>query len=379
MSHKDLFQYAVNARKGKGPRIYAYCFIQDATGLGGACNYYAQGEPDMVEPGYDGVPKGTGCIVGPGSWGGICWYENSSYLTAEERKSMCTDDCIANGAAQICWAIKKSCCHRDGIPSLSYPEGFLSMSDEDLFQYTVDASEDKVPKIGKYCWITDRHEKGGACNFYAKAHPDAIDVSLDGTPAGTGCINERGSTFCWYANLAHLTVEERASMCTDDYIANGAAQICWAIQNGLCDEAPDFMSMSDKDLFQYMVNAGTGEGPHIYAYCFIQDATGLRGACNYYAKGEPDAVEPGYDGVPEGTGCIAGPGSWGGSCWYKNSSYLTAEERKSMCTDDYIANGAAQIHWAIKKGCCHREGIPSLSYCEGFLSMSDKAKKYVIM
>jgi hypothetical protein len=106
------------------------------------------------------------------------------------------------------------------VKEIPYPEGFLSMSDEDLFQYAVDASENKVPKIGKYCWITDRCRKGGACNFYAKAHPDAIDVGLDGTPAGTGCINVRGSTFCWYDNLALLTVEECALMCTDDYIAN---------------------------------------------------------------------------------------------------------------------------------------------------------------
>jgi hypothetical protein len=147
------------------------------------------------------------------------------------------------------------------VKEIPYPEGFLKMSDQDLFQYAVDASEDKVPKIGKYCWITDGRGQGGACNFYAKARPDAIDVGLDGTPAGTGCINERGSTFCWYDNLAHLTIDERKSMCTDDYIANGAAQIRWAIQNGLCDVAPDFMSMSDEDLFQYAVNAGKGVAP----------------------------------------------------------------------------------------------------------------------
>ena len=62
------------------------------------------------------------------------------------------------------------------VKEIPYPEGFLKMSDQDLFQYAVDASEDKVPKIGKYCWITDRRGKGGACNFYAKARPDAIDV-----------------------------------------------------------------------------------------------------------------------------------------------------------------------------------------------------------
>ena len=120
------------------------------------------------------------------------------------------------------------------------------------------------------------------------------------------------------------------------------------------------MSISDKDLFDYALKAGKGEGPRIYAYCYIQDATGKPGAaCNYYAKGEPDGVEAGYDGVPEGTGCIVGPGSWGGRCWYANASYLTVEERESMCTDNYIANGAAQIRWAIQNGLCHREGIPA--------------------
>jgi hypothetical protein len=244
------------------------------------------------------------------------------------------------------------------IVKIPYPEGFLKMSDQDLFQYAVTASENKVPKIGKYCWITDRRGKNGTCDFYAKARPNAIDVGLDGTPAGTGCINERGSTFCWYDNLAHLTVDERKSMCTDDYIANGAAQIRWAIQNGLCDVAPDFMSMSDEDLFQYAVNAGKGVGPRIYAYCFIQDATDLDGTCNYYAKGEP---RPG-DGVPGiGTGCISGPGSWGGPPWYQDTIFLTDEERASMSTDDYIANGAAQIRWAIQNGICDAPDFKLLS------------------
>lgn len=111
MTDQELFQYAVDAGEGKVDKIGRHCYIQNATGLGGVCNYYAKGELDYGQPGYDGIPVGTGCIVGDCSYTGTCWYTTSiPGLDGDDIAALCSDDCIQNGAYQIRYGIAKGYC-----------------------------------------------------------------------------------------------------------------------------------------------------------------------------------------------------------------------------------------------------------------------------
>ena len=102
------------------------------------------------------------------------------------------------------------------------------MKDKDLFKY----AQLVHGRIGSFCSIAGPAVSPAACKYYAQA-PGGV-----GLPDSTGCIVEKGSVSCYYRDIsAHrsLTTPERDSMCTDDFIANGAAQIRCGITHGLCD------------------------------------------------------------------------------------------------------------------------------------------------
>jgi hypothetical protein len=74
----------------------------------------------------------------------------------------------------------------------------------------------------------------------------------------------------------------------------------------LCEN--DFLNMSDEELFNYAVTPGNRIG----AFCYITTSLpGSGNACKYYAK-----EAAGGKGIPIGSGCVVGAGSYSGSCFY---------------------------------------------------------------
>ena len=101
---------------------------------------------------------------------------------------------------------------KEGIPAISYPEGFLNMSDEDLFHYAVDAWRRQGPPD----WQVLLHRRCNCVNLaplvttMPRLIPDAdYDVVPGvGTPAGTGCILGR-LHICWYDDPSFLPSHRR--------------------------------------------------------------------------------------------------------------------------------------------------------------------------
>mmetsp|Transcript_54403 Transcript_54403/g.115554 ORF Transcript_54403/g.115554 Transcript_54403/m.115554 type:complete len:606 (-) Transcript_54403:100-1917(-) len=108
------------------------------------------------------------------------------------------------------------------------------------------------------------------------------------------------------------------------------------------------LDLSDQELFDQGLADGFG------THCFIQDASGTPAACDYYVKGRPSDV--GGDGLPlttvgSGSGCVDPRAP--DLCYYRNADYLlTQAERDAMCTEDEVANAAAQIRYGIRNGLC---------------------------
>ncbi|CAB9510649.1 expressed unknown protein [Seminavis robusta] len=111
---------------------------------------------------------------------------------------------------------------------------YLSRTDDELWNIAT------TQFIGKYCYILIS-DGGTACHYYAKGRPltyNGIPVNKDGL--GTGCIKDKAGSFCYYHDPAYnLTQEERNSMCTSSYVANGAAQIRYGIRHQRCNEIGD--------------------------------------------------------------------------------------------------------------------------------------------
>lgn len=127
----------------------------------------------------------------------------------------------------------------DSDPSINQcEEHYLALSDNDLWKEVTTGNY-----VGDHCQIHIEFGGEKSCNYYAKGAPDPRTGS-DGIPRknsgqGTGCIKDDTSRFCYLTTpLAYqaynLTFEERVSMCTEDVIANGAAQIRHGILSGLC-------------------------------------------------------------------------------------------------------------------------------------------------
>lgn len=127
----------------------------------------------------------------------------------------------------------------DSDPSINpCEEHYLALPDDDLWKEVT-----KGNYVGDHCQVHIEFGGHKSCNYYAKGAPDPR-TGNDGIPRknaghGTGCIKDDTSRFCYLTTpLAYqaynLTFEERVSMCTEDVIANGAAQIRHGILNGLC-------------------------------------------------------------------------------------------------------------------------------------------------
>ena len=122
--------------------------------------------------------------------------------------------CVSDKEGKMC-----SCCNN---------KDFLGMNDKDLFEY----AQLLHARGGNFCSIAGPAGSPAACKYYANQAPGV------GLPDSTGCIVNDGSVYCYYMDTnAHpnLTPWERASMCTKNFIANGAAQIRYGIMHGLCD------------------------------------------------------------------------------------------------------------------------------------------------
>jgi len=108
------------------------------------------------------------------------------------------------------------------------------------------------------------------------------------------------------------------------------------------------LSLSDNELFNYAANGGK-----IGNWCTISTSPGGT-ACTFYVKSRTSdpLLGPSYHGVPGGSGCVVGPGSWEGACWYNPRDGVDPKDGMKMCTNDTIANGAAMIRWGINNGRC---------------------------
>jgi hypothetical protein len=180
---------------------------------------------------------------------------------------------------------------------------FLNKSDEELFNYAVTPGN----RIGAFCYITTSPPGSeNVCKYYAKEAAGG-----KGIPIGSGCVVGAGSYSgsCFYTGPP-LTNAEQASMCTTSFVKNGAAQMRYAIKHKLCCQPceEDFLKMSDEELFNYAVTPGNRIG----AFCYITTSPpGSGNACKYYAK-----EAAGGKGIPIGSGCVVGAGSYSGSCFY---------------------------------------------------------------
>ena len=111
---------------------------------------------------------------------------------------------------------------------------FLQLNDSQLWQMAVHG------RIGSHCLIyVSPPGSSNACQYYVKGRMGIRTyrgVPRNVIDLGTGCVQESGSTFCWYmgAEYAQLTNAERESMCTDSIMANAAAQLRYGIRNGYC-------------------------------------------------------------------------------------------------------------------------------------------------
>lgn len=112
-----------------------------------------------------------------------------------------------------------------------------------------------------------------------------------------------------------------------------------------------YLSKSDDELWKIAKSQFIGK------YCKIVTSKQVS-ACRYYAKGRPltyNGLPMATDGV--GTGCIKD--SADSFCYYHDPAYnLTQEEQRSMCTDSYVSNGAAQIRYGIRHQRCNDIGDP---------------------
>jgi hypothetical protein len=101
---------------------------------------------------------------------------------------------------------------------------------------------DNSKRIGEHCFVfNNAPNPEGACSYYAKGQPnptkpgDGVVPNPDGS--GTGCVLGGRNPVCYMATLDALTAEEKVAMCMDgfkNWIQNGGAQICYAIEHGYC-------------------------------------------------------------------------------------------------------------------------------------------------
>eukprot|EP00544_Gedaniella_sp_CCMP2646_P012785 CAMPEP_0202489972 /NCGR_PEP_ID=MMETSP1361-20130828/7516_1 /ASSEMBLY_ACC=CAM_ASM_000849 /TAXON_ID=210615 /ORGANISM="Staurosira complex sp., Strain CCMP2646" /LENGTH=394 /DNA_ID=CAMNT_0049119793 /DNA_START=558 /DNA_END=1742 /DNA_ORIENTATION=+ len=92
-------------------------------------------------------------------------------------------------------------------------DDFLSMSDEELFNYAVTPGN----RVGAYCYIAASPVgSDNTCKYYAK---EALNRT--GIPLGSGCV----APPCFYNDPA---------MCTNSPVKNGAAQMRYAIRHKIC-------------------------------------------------------------------------------------------------------------------------------------------------
>lgn len=123
----------------------------------------------------------------------------------------------------------------ESLRELTGRSNCLKLSDGELWDLALHG------RIGKYCYIQDARNGDGVCRYYAKAIPDINRGDAgghDGTPEGTGCIYDRKGPACFFESpvKVELTQEEMDSMCTSSKIKNGAAQLRYALENGLCTD-----------------------------------------------------------------------------------------------------------------------------------------------
>ena len=118
--------------------------------------------------------------------------------------------------------------------------GLLSLSDEDLFNFALPGP------IGTYCHVIN--PEVGACDYYVRGskirEADYTGIPfLSTTLTGTGCVDTRGTSSCYYQSSSYdLTQEERDSMCTTSVVANAAAQLRYGIMNGRCMDDPNYFT-----------------------------------------------------------------------------------------------------------------------------------------
>ena len=109
------------------------------------------------------------------------------------------------------------------------------------------------------------------------------------------------------------------------------------------------------------------DGNRIGKYCRVARG-GPFTTCSYYVKGRASSLS-GHAGIPRtandelGTGCV----STGGYCFFYDERYVfeTNAQRESMCTNDWIANAAAQLRWGMENGLCEDKGVDTLNGCTG--------------
>ena len=96
-------------------------------------------------------------------------------------------------------------------------------------------------------------------------------------------------------------------------------------------------------------------GPGYVGECRVTRG-GLSAFCSYYVKGLIDGVPLTNDEQPVGSGCVV-MDTMRSSCWYDDPRYpLTDKQHRDMCSDDYIANAAAQLRYGLTHGMCQRPG-----------------------
>lgn len=117
----------------------------------------------------------------------------------------------------------------------------LRLSDQDLWDSAANGNV-----IGLYCKIEFKEESGF---WYATGRPG---LQGDGVPrscfsdGGNGLIDGDGPYYCYIQNSHWISwkydyidddpLADRAQMCTEDLVHNGAEQIRWALNNGYCDD-----------------------------------------------------------------------------------------------------------------------------------------------